>query len=158
MNTQLEHFLYSKASRFRYAIEQSNTEWSPLGQCVHTTILLAVYLRKEFPEIISEINWVQAWTDRRLKVNHGHSWLEVDGYLVDITMDQFNTDPTNSFNKHVNANAPYLSTYACIAKNSIQRKVFKSFTHNLIDEEFSILDKYDVMSHVDEIERLKKYL
>ncbi len=108
--------------------------------------------------MVSEVTWVDACTDRRLKVKHGHSWLEVDGYLVDITMDQFNIDPSNSFNKQVNANAPYLTTYVCLKENSIQRKVFKSFTHNVIDEEFSILNKYDVMSHVDEIEQLKKYL
>lgn len=158
MSNQLEYFLNSKASRFRYALEQSSEEWSPLNQCVITTILLAVYLRKEFPGLISEMSWIQAWTDKRLKINHGHSWLEVDGYLIDITMDQFNNDPTNSFNKHVNDNAPYLTTYACNTKDSIQRKVFKTFTYNVIDEEFSILDELDVKSHVDEIERLKKYL
>jgi hypothetical protein len=158
MNNQLDHFLYSKASRFRYALEQSKVEWSPLNQCVITTILFAIYLRKEFPEMISEVIWIQAWTDRRLKTTHGHSWLEVDGYLIDITMDQFNSDPTNSFNKDVNANAPYLQTYSCRKEDSIQRKVFKSFKRNIIDKEFSILDEHDVMSHVDKIERLKKYL
>jgi hypothetical protein len=108
--------------------------------------------------MISKVIWVDASTDRRLKVTHGHSWLEVDDYLIDMTMDQFNYDEANSFNKDVNANAPYLSTCVCRAKDSIQRKVFKSFIHNVIDEDFSILDEYDVMEHVDEISQLKAFM
>jgi hypothetical protein len=158
MISKLEGFLHSKATRFRYALEQSEDGWSPLNKCVITTVLFAIYLREEFPEMVSEVIWIQAMTDKRFKINHGHSWLEVDGYVIDITMDQFNSDPTGSFNKDVNANAPYLQAYACRKENSIQRRVFKSFEPNIIDKEFSILDKYDVMHRIDEIERIKKYM
>lgn len=108
--------------------------------------------------MISNVTWIDAFTDRRYKKKHGHSWLEVDGYLIDLTMDQFNHDKDNAFCKAVNANAPYQPVYACLKEESIQRKVFKSYECNEIDESFSVLDKSDVREHLYEIEQLKQYL
>jgi hypothetical protein len=146
------------ANKFRRALECSPQGWSLSNQCVHTTKLLAIYLRKEFPEMVSSVEWVQASADGSSSNQYGHSWLEVDGYVMDLTMDQFNIEMMGEFGHKVNINVPYLPVDVCLKEDSVQRKVFKSFIHNKIDKEFSILDRFDVIEHLYEIDRLKSYM
>jgi hypothetical protein len=50
----------------------------------------------------------------------GHSWLEIDDYVVGIIMDQFNADKTKEFIKAVNANTPYLpGALAALAEEEV---------------------------------------
>jgi hypothetical protein len=154
-----ENTLHSLATRFRYALERNaNSEYSPVSMCVHTTLLLSIHIHKRFPDLNVPVYWVKASTDLRRKIKTGHSWLEVGGILVDITMDQFNSDERAEFSADINANAPYLTAYSCDPSNSIHSKLFKSHEYTEIEKDLSQFDIHQHGMLISELSDLEEYL
>lgn len=99
--------LLFEASRFRKAIEKAKEagEFIPIKPfqpermnnfphdcCDDTADLFTHYLYHEFG--IDSIRVDGEYYDDRLKCTCGHSWQETDGWLVDLTGDQFQNDPS----------------------------------------------------------------
>lgn len=87
------------AYRFRTAIEkaieagesESFFRKFPTGQCGHTTDMLIQYLLDLGYQHVIYVNgtyYGNEWDDR-----WSHTWLELDGIIVDITGDQFKHHP-----------------------------------------------------------------
>lgn len=88
------------AQSFRDAIDaaKANEESAiffrkfPVGQCGYTTEMLAKYLAsKGYTQLIYETG-AYYWEDSDANIDHEpnqHTWLCVDGLIVDITGDQF---------------------------------------------------------------------
>lgn len=88
------------AQSFRDAIDAAKANKEPAvffqkfpsGQCGHTTEMLAKYLAsKGYTQMIYE-SGVYHWEDFEWNVDHEpnqHTWLMVEGLVIDITGDQF---------------------------------------------------------------------
>ena len=98
--------LLLEATRFRRAIEKAKVVGEFVPQrfkpermnkfphdcCDDTADLFTHYLYHEFG--IDSIRVDGQYYDGTLKYTCGHSWQETDGWLVDLTGDQFEEDPS----------------------------------------------------------------
>ena len=99
--------LLFEATRFRRAIEKAGAAGEfvpkkpfqpermnnfPHDCCDDTADLFTHYLYHEFG--IDSIRVDGEYYDNRLKCTCGHSWQETDGWIVDLTGDQFENDPS----------------------------------------------------------------
>jgi hypothetical protein len=99
--------LLNEARRFRKAIEtakeagmflpknhirQERMNNFPLDCCDDTADLFTHYLYHEFS--IYSIRVDAKYYDNRLRCTCGHSWQETEGFIIDMTGDQFNNDPS----------------------------------------------------------------
>ena len=99
--------LLFEATRFRRAIEKAKAAGEfvpkkpfqpermnnfPHDCCDDTADLFTHYLYHEFG--IDSIRVDGEYYDNRLKCTCGHSWQETDGWIVDLTGDQFENDPS----------------------------------------------------------------
>ena len=98
--------LLLEATRFRRAIEKAKVAGEFVPQrfkpermnnfphdcCDDTADLFTHYLYHEFG--IDSIRVDGEYYDSALKCTCGHSWQETDGWLVDLTGDQFENDPS----------------------------------------------------------------
>lgn len=89
MNDPVREILFDLALRFRLAILRSDPPASPLatlrdfprGACADASLLLAKYLQVN--------NCGQSLYVLGERRGHGHAWLHLQEYIVDITADQF---------------------------------------------------------------------
>lgn len=99
--------LLHEVTRFRRAIEKakdadefvSQNRYKsvrmnnfPFDCCDDAADLFTHYLYHEFG--IDSIRVYGEYYDNRLKCICGHSWQETDGWLIDLTGDQFDNDPS----------------------------------------------------------------
>ena len=98
--------LLFEATRFRRAIEKAKAAGEftpqqfkperinnfPYDCCDETADLFTHYLYHEFGTDSIRIN--ASYYDKRLKRDCYHDWQETDGWLVDLTGDQFENDPS----------------------------------------------------------------
>lgn len=104
--------LTDMATRFRHALDQ--LDWRsmpngfhkfPIGTCGDISDILAEFLRSQGVEGIEYVHGV-------FRGGKSHAWLEISGYVVDITADQF----------------PDVSQSVIVAKKSPWHKEFKKKT------------------------------
>lgn len=65
----------------------------PEGCCGDTTDLLAYLINEQFGELAlkrSGVYYDHIKPDPRLRNENSHAWLELSGYIIDLTADQFN--------------------------------------------------------------------
>ncbi|MBR3311412.1 MAG: hypothetical protein IKG15_06225 [Solobacterium sp.] len=98
--------LLFEATRFRRAIEKAKEAGEfipkrfkpermnnfPHDCCDDTADLFTNYLYHEFE--IDSIRINASYYDKRLKCDCYHDWQEIDGWIVDLTGDQFENDPS----------------------------------------------------------------
>ena len=98
--------LLFEATRFRRAIEKAKAAGEfipqrfksermnnfPYDCCDDTADLFTHYLYHEFG--IDSIRINASYYDKRLKHDCYHDWQETDGWLIDLTGDQFENDPS----------------------------------------------------------------
>ena len=98
--------LLMEAVKFRGAIENARDKGEftiqrfksdrmkhfPYDCCDDTADLFVHYLYHVFG--IDSIRVDSEYYDNRLKCTCGHSWQETDGWLIDLTGDQFTNDPS----------------------------------------------------------------
>lgn len=119
------YILHRIAQNFRDAIEaaKSNREpyiffdKFPTGQCGYTTELLAKFLSsKGYTDMIYETG-VYHWEDFEVNADHEpnqHTWLLVEGLVIDITGDQFRyyDEPVkNNTSVYVGPKTPYFELF-----------------------------------------------
>lgn len=81
--------LVNSVERFRSAMEHCHAllgppfEGFPRGCCGNAAVILAAYLKDEG---FGEFAYVSGWS---IEKDVSHAWLERDGYIIDVTADQF---------------------------------------------------------------------
>ncbi|MCG9738826.1 hypothetical protein L1D32_11705 [Shewanella insulae] len=119
----------------------------PINACKHASIFLCYHLETCGLDVpIDVVFGVSNKRDRKV----GHWWIEVGGYLIDLTADQFNIIEENELSYKIRAGRSFLPVYCCPITKAPHHRIFscvdqQSFTWNIdeIDEvyiEFLVLD------------------
>lgn len=134
--------LKAEALIFRNAINACDKEAStvvfdifPLGNCHQISMFLAFHYRK----LCAEVDIVVFYGESENSVSH--VWLEIEGYAIDLTGDQYNSIDDDILNPLVIKYRPYPSVHVERISESYLYQVFWCNEKFTLKDYFSGIDK-----------------
>ncbi|MEC4728161.1 hypothetical protein HWQ46_21730 [Shewanella sp. D64] len=139
------HILQYEAFVFRSSIELCNkkttdviTKTFPIMNCKFASLFLAFHYRTIWSDI--EIILVCGRGENMVT----HAWLEVDGYAIDITGDQYNLLDSAILNEEVIRYRPYPKVHVEQISRSYLYSLFEYLDRLILENDFSNIKKYFV--------------
>ncbi|WP_049846034.1 hypothetical protein [Vibrio sp. VPAP30] len=130
--------LAHEAKYLRHAMELCRNEIAPyptpefpVGNCKFASLLLAYHYFQLVDDI--EIVMVSGFSDNMVS----HVWLEIGGYVFDVTGDQYNTIDDYHLNPTVIAARPYPAIHVEEVKLSYLYRLFGKLEYLSLDRGFS---------------------
>ncbi|NOI27861.1 hypothetical protein [Vibrio coralliilyticus] len=130
-------YLAKEAKYLRNAMELCAKEASalptpnfPVMNCKFASLLLAYHYFQLFDDI--EINMVSGFSENMVS----HVWLEIEGYVFDVTGDQYNIIEDEQLNPKVTLNRPYPKVHVEEIGLSYLYQLFDKTEHLLLERSF----------------------
>ncbi|MBL4831305.1 MAG: hypothetical protein JKY55_15640 [Aliivibrio sp.] len=111
------------------------TESFPVMNCKLAAMLLAFHFLKKWNDI--EIVCVSGIGENMVS----HAWLEINGYVIDITGDQYNEIEDDQLNDDVLQYRPYPRVHVAKASQSYLSHLFRASERIILDSEFSNINE-----------------
>ncbi len=134
---KLKNEIISQAYYFREKIKNSSIrhvfhtdESFPINHCDYTSYIFTYHLLEIYPELSIDIVYGRAIDD--FIENHlNHTWIEIEGFLFDLTADQFNKINDNKLTEDIILQRPFRAVYAGKIEGQPHYKLFEEYQRYL---------------------------
>ncbi|MFH6953355.1 hypothetical protein ACHSBP_09630 [Pseudoalteromonas sp. XMcav1-K] len=112
----------------------------PVMDCYNSCYLMALHIFKntKYTSIELVVGYISGRDENEMI---GHCWLEVDGTLIDLTSEQYNTLCEEELSSDIVDRRPFLQTYCIDINLAPHYDLFSDLKRQFIDPNFSQLSR-----------------